>query len=72
MHYYSSFQERGFYYIASSLTGWFTSPMLMEGFDGSDFSYPKRCLLGLAEQQTCEASTGAYIFFLNGVQIVMN
>jgi len=53
-----------------SLSGWSTSPMLMEGFCGSDFPiYHKGCLLGLAEPETCGASQGACIFSLNVVPV---
>ena len=32
---------------------WSTSPKLFRGFNASDFSYPQRCLLGLAVVRTC-------------------
>lgn len=44
--------------------------MLVTGFNGSDFSYPQRYLLGFAVQRTCEVSADAYIFSPNVAQVL--
>ena len=45
--------------------------MLATGFNGSDFSYPQRCLLGFAVGQACEVPDRAYVFSPNVALVLL-